>query len=678
MKRSTQKTTWTSAGWAITLLAGLAALADDTELLLINPDPTLKPKPNVMFILDTSGSMLTKEMTVEQYDSTVNYAGSCDTTKGYWTTGGADGNDVRLGGAARQLPHPARRNLYTNNGDTSLSATSNQITPANAGAFTNADFGLTGATGEPTVDEIIRWSRGEDLLDEDNDPATSIRYAMGNPLHSQPAALVYGGTEAHPEVVVYTATNDGYLHAVDGNTGTELWSFVPKELLSNFTRLYFDPDARYQQYGIDGNVVPIVKDINGNGIVDGADFVYIVFGLRRGGNSYYALDVTNKNAPQLMWHVSYPEMGESWSTPVIARMDINVGGLNADKAVAVIGGGYDTVHDTAGHPSTTDGSGNGVYILDLVSGAQLWRAGPDVAADLQLEKMTRSIPTQVRVIDFSGNGFADRMYAADMGGQVWRFDITKGATPANLITGGVIARIGAEALAAPGPEDTRRFFNAPDISMFTDHAQSTRYVAVSIGSGYRAHPFDLSAADRFYSIRDGDVFNQLTQRDYDSYKIVTDADLVEVSGRKQVVLRASDGGWKFTLPDNQKVLADSVTFDNEIFFVAFSPDPAAERNCSAGKGSNFLYRVSVVNGDPIVNDIDALDPADADDARIDHLQQGGIAPPPTILFPNPDDPENCKGATCVPPPIMCIGVECRDLRFPNNPVRTSWTQDGIQ
>ena len=601
-----------------------------------------------------------------------------DTALSFWTTGGADGDDVRLGGAARQLPNPAARNLYTNNGDTNLSAASNQITPANASAFANADFGLTGAKGEPGIDEIIRWSRGEDLLDEDNNPATRIRYAMGDPLHSQPAALVYGGTQTNPEVVVYTATNDGYLHAVDGTTGAELWSFVPKEFLSNFTRLYFDPNSRYTQYGIDGNVVPIVKDINANGVVDGDDFVYIVFGLRRGGNSYYALNVTNKNAPQLMWHVSYPQMGESWSTPVIARMDINVAGLNADKAVAVIGGGYDTVHDTTGHPSLTDGSGNGIFILDLVSGTELWRAGPDVDADLQLDKMTRSIPTQVRVIDFSGDGFADRMYASDMGGQVWRLDIRNGATPSKLVAGGVIAQVGAEALAAPRPENIRRFYNAPDVSMFIDHAQSTRYVSVSIGSGYRAHPFDLSATDRFYSIRDGDVFNQLTQGDYNRYDIVTDADLVEVSGRKQVVLQASDRGWKFTLPDQQKVLADSVTFDNEIFFVAFSPESAAELDCSAGTGSNFLYRVSVVNGDPIVNDIDALDPADADDARIDHLQQGGIAPAPTILFPSPDDLDNCEGAACIPPPIMCIGVECRDPQFPNNPVRTLWTQDGIQ
>ncbi len=66
------------------------------------------------------------------------------------------------------------------------------------------------------------------------------------------------------------------------------------------------------------------------------------------------------------------------------------------------------------------------------------------------------------------------------------------------------------------------------------------------------------------------------------------------------------------------------------------------------------------------------------DAGIDRLQQGGIAPAPTILLPSPDDPDNCEDAACVPPPIMCIGVECREPLLPNNPVRTVWTQDGIQ
>ena len=86
MKISTRKITWMSAGCAVAMLAGMPAIADDTELLLVNPDPANTPKPNVMFILDTSGSMTTTQSTIDPYDSTIIYAvGSCDATKYYWT-----------------------------------------------------------------------------------------------------------------------------------------------------------------------------------------------------------------------------------------------------------------------------------------------------------------------------------------------------------------------------------------------------------------------------------------------------------------------------------------------------------------------------------------------------------------------------------------------------------------
>lgn len=606
-----------------------------------------------------------------------------DTARSIWTVG-LDGNDVRLGGAANLLPDPTLRNLYTNNSsDSDLTTAVNQITPSNAGLFSDADFGLTGATGEPSKDEIIRWMRGEDVRDEDNNAATTVRNAMGDPLHSQPAAIVYGGSAANPDVVIYTATNDGYLHAIDGTTGTELWSFVPKQLLSNMTRLFFDPAAKFKQYGLDGNIVPIVKDDNNNGIVDGPDFVYLILGMRRGGDTYYALDVTNKNSPQLLWAKTLSGGGQSWSTPVVAKMDISGASQNADKAVVVLGGGYDPVHDTRTHPSAPDATGASIYFLDLASGATLWRAGPDSSANLRLSEMTRAFPNEVRVIDISGDGLADRMYASDLGGQVWRFDIINGKAATGtgtdaLVRGGVIAQLGAEGISSPSDAETRRFYNAPDVSLFNDVIQDKRFIAISIGSGYRAHPFDLSATDQFFSIRDENVFNALTQDTYDNFPIITEADLVDVTGQKQVVIDNTKRGWKFTLPPNQKVLADSVTFDGSVFFVAFSPDSDAAATCSAGRGTNFLYRVSVVNGDPVVNNLDALDPNDADDARNETLAQGGIAPSPTVLFPSPDDPDNCVGDDCTPPPIMCVGVECSDPDFRNDPVRTLWTQDGIE
>lgn len=608
-----------------------------------------------------------------------------DTAKSVWTDGNADGNDVMLGGAAHEQPAPGSRNLFTNDGtDDNLAAAVNAISLSNATAFTLADFGLTGATGEPSLDEMIQWMRGIDIRDEDFDnDVTEARNAMGDPLHSQPAAVVYGGSAATPDVVVFTATNDGYLHAIDGDTGAELWSFVPKELLADMNRLFFDPKSNFKHYGIDGNILPVIFDEDGDGVIETSDddFVYILFGLRRGGSSYYALDVTDRNAPQLLWTKQYPEFGQSWSTPVVTRVDVDVtSGLNAEKAVVIVGGGYDPVHDTRAHPSAADAQGAGIHMLDLVSGERLWWAGPDTSgADLELDNMTRAIPTQIRVIDMGGDGLADRLYASDLGGQIWRFDISNGEVPASLVAGGVIARLGAEGLASPTDADTRRFYTSPDVAIFNDPLQGRRFISVSIGSGYRAHPLDNTAADRFFSIRDPDVFNQLSQDDYDNYDIVTDteADLVDVSGEVRVVIDSTHRGWRFTLPDEQKVIANSITFADSIFFVGFSPEANTADICQPSNGRNFLYQVSVVNGDPVVNNLDTLLPAEADAERVTPLAQGGIAATPAILFPSSIDPD-CEGAACAPPAIGCVGVECFNPGFDNNPVRTLWTQDGIE
>jgi type IV pilus assembly protein PilY1 len=354
----------------------------------------------------------------------------------------------------------------------------------------------------------------------------------------------------------------------------------------------------------------------------------------------------------------------------VARVDVDTFGLNADKAVVVIGGGYDSVQDTPTYTVAPDVSGAGIHMLDLVSGAELWRAGRDAGADLQLSSMTRSIPSQIRVIDMSGDGLADRMYASDLGGQLLRFDISNGQVPTNLVAGGVIAQLGAEGLGAPSDADTRRFYNSPDVSIFTDRNQNRRFVSLSIGSGYRAHPLDNGASDRFYSVRDPNVFNQLTQVAYDSFNVVTDADLVEVSGQLRTIVDPTKRGWKFTMPANQKVIAGSLTFDDSVFFVGFSPEANLADACQPSQGKNFLYRVNVENGDPVVNNQNALEP------RVTELAQGGIAPTPTILFPGPDDP-NCIGVDCAPP-IACVGVECFDPGFVNYPVKTLWTQDGIE
>ena len=597
-------------------------------------------------------------------------------TRSIWTVGLDDGDNVTRGGAANKLPPPLLRNVYTNNGTSNdLTNASNAVSPANASSFTLSDFGLTGGSTEPTLDDVLRWARGQDVLDDDDDDdSDDERFVMGDSLHSMPAAVVYGGTTEDPEVVVFSATNDGYLHAIDGETGVELWSFVPKQFLPDLPELMLNGSTTFKQYGIDGDVVPIVADLDDDGIINNDDFVYVVFGLRRGGNDYYALDVTDKDSPELLWKKSFPESGQSWSRPVLARVDMVHDDLNDHKAVLVIGEGYDTVHDTAAFPSNADNVGAGIMMLDIETGERLWRAGLS-NADLTLSTMTRAFPSEVRVIDFSGDGFADRMYAVDVGGQVWRFDIFSDKTPAELVAGGVIARFGGEGIASAGDTDTRRFYTAPDVSIFQDKLQDRRMLAIGVGSGYRAHPLDTSAADAYYSLRDAAIFTQLTQNAYDNYDIAEDSDMREVTGQVGTVIGSNDRGWKLTVPANQMILSGSATFDNSVFFISYEPNLVSLSSCDVAPGINYLYRVDVANGDPI-GDIDGMTGAQADAARTTALKQGGIAPTPTFLFPGAE--EDCTGDECSPPPIGCVGVECFNPGFENFPVRTLWTQDGIE
>jgi type IV pilus assembly protein PilY1 len=600
-----------------------------------------------------------------------------DNALSYWsTTGVPDGANVTLGGAANRLPDPGARKLYTNKTGANLTAPGNQVSIANLGSFSPAEFGLIGAAGEPELADLIQWARGVDVKDYDGDPSTTVRYQMGDILHAQPATIAYGGNGSQ-DIVIYTATNDGYLHAINARTGQEIWSFIPHELLPNLIDLYNDEAINFKNYGIDGDLVPVVADRDGDGEINpGTDFAYLIFGMRRGGKSYYALDVTNRNMPKIMWVRSFPQFGQTWSPASVTRVDVSGGGASSpDNAVVVIGGGYDTTHDQPAFSDNPDAEGAAVFMLDLQTGVEVWRAGADADADLTVPMMKRAFPSRIRVLDMSGDGYADRMYAADVGGQIWRFDIANGETPGSLVTGGVIAQLGAEGSVNPGPGDTRRMYNTPDVAMFYDELHDRRYLSISVGSGYRAHPLDTSATDRFYSVRDPNIFSPLTQGDYNIYPIVKDSDLVEVSGKLETVLEPGDAGWKFTLPANEMILAESTTFDDAVYFVSFEPQGASSDPCQAGLSVNRLYRVNVKNGDPVVN-TEGLDPGDSDNARRSGLEQGGIAPKPTFLFPSPDD--DCEGQECSPPPIGCIGLECFDPGFVNAPVRTLWSQDGIE
>ena len=599
------------------------------------------------------------------------------TAQSYWSPL-VDGDDVTAGGAANQIPAVGTRKVFTYLGsNAALTDPTNRIDKTNV-LITNALLG-TGQPGDPTRDQLIDFINNLDVADHDRNGITAERRdQMGDPLHSQPQTLIYG--PALTNQVVFVATNDGFLHAIDAATGVEKWAFILPDFLTTQKALFLDSATAAKNYGADGSLsLQTVADNDGTINAAAGEKVYLFFGLRRGGDAYYGLDVTNPDAPVFMWKkdgTSLTGIGESWSTPVPTRMSISGVAQNAQKLVLVIGGGYEPDQDLV--TASTDTIGNSIYIVDSVTGALLWRGtktGGDKSFNVAGKAMDYSIPADIKVIDFDGDGYADRMYAADMGGQVWRFDVNNGQSSANLITGGVIAQLGAASLTAPAPQSaTRRFYYAPDVALVND--RQFNFIHVGIGSGHRAHPLSLVNQDRYYALRDYNGIGKLDQPAYDLITPIKDADLVDVTDNLNAsVPQKTAAGWRFELRDGgwigEKVLAETSTFNNVVHFTTFRPS-ADTVSCKPQIGVSRVYLMSVFNGAPVRNLDGSTDngPLTASDRYQEFA--GSIASKVVFIFPSGEP--GCVGDQCAPPPVACVDLFCFGTGFANAPVRTFWSE----
>lgn len=567
-----------------------------------------------------------------------------------------DGDRVAEGGAASRLPGPPARRLFTDIAGPDLSASGNRIEIANPG-LTEALLGVAAADRNA----LIEWMAGADSRDADADgDTTEPRRQMGDPLHVRPVTTSYGSSAADPDTVVFVATNEGQLHAIDADTGQEIWAYLPGRLLPRQQPLFLDAPTTQRPYGLDGELRlfnGVLSDNNAHKI--------LVFGMGRGGDAVYAVDISSRNAPVLLWEISssssgFASLGQVWAAPTLARVDI--GGIV--RPVLVLTGGYDDGQDNRG--LRTDNVGNALFLVDLESGERLWSAGaPDAGHDLELDAMTFSMPAAPRVLDLGSDGLIDRVYVGDMGGQIWRFDLRNGETRSSLGEGGVLASLGAAALAEPQPEDVRRFYATPDVA-FVNCDRGT-FLAVNIGSGYRGHPLDTDVEDAFFSVRDLNVFGVIDSEDYPSEPTGI-GDLLDITTDPTAVVPRDAAGWRLRMvqAEGEKILTGAITLDTVTSFTSFSPGASAN-SCAAGLGVNRLYQVDTCNGRPVNNldgSIDSEELGAEDRSRV--LAQTGIAP--ELLYVLPANPAGTRSG--------CVGLECFPAAAPGSVLpRTYWNQE---
>ena len=613
-----------------------------------------------------------------------------DNAWSFWSTG-PDGQDVVVGGAAEQLPEYSARNLYTDLNSGNIATTENKIaidnTNLTAGIF-GEPSGTTDINGSTVLwrEVLINWLNGEDYQDsnDNQDPSGPIindtRRQMGDPLHVRPTPVAYGLSENNPDIIVYITTNDGYLHAIQADTGEELWSYIPESLLDRMLEMYSDEVTAIKTYMLDGQpTVYVLNDDGLPGFTGAGERAIMVFGMRRGGSSYFALDITDKSNPIKLWEIDddpageFPGIGQTWSLPQMGFIKM---GSGSETAVAVFGGGYDDIQDTNAY--STDTVGNAVYMVDLLTGEKVWSAGNNSTEhDLVLD-MQHSIPAPPLVIDTNRDGLLDRLYVADTGGRVWRMDFFNGNSLSTFASGGILATLGGADLGGtPATADLRRFYNQVDL--VEDANGETRYFALNIGSGYRAHPLDRDIDEEFYSIRDFKPYTPMPSNDPTYDNPVVRSQLIDITSKPVIPVSSSSPGWRLSmnLSEGEKVLGKSLTINGVVYFSSFAPGGDAN-SCTAGKGSNRLYDINLTWGRPVIDGEVIAESADYDLSDFaTELQFGGIASEVYLMsetetITNPDGTTKENSVFRV-----CASLVCPSDQLPLPPSRTYWTEAGI-
>ncbi len=211
--------------------------------------------------------------------------------------------------------------------------------------------------------------------------------------------------------MVYVGANDGMLHGLDATSGEEKIAYVPNEVFANLTRLTATDYAH--RFFVDG--APTVGDV----FYSGAWHTVLVGGLRKGGQGLYALDITDPasfdevNASSLvLWEFTDADdadLGYTYSRPAIVRM------ANGTWA-AVFGNGYNNT-EVDGNASFTGPAV--LYIVDISNGNLIKKIDTKAGSATTPNGLAGVAP-----VDVDGDRTIDYIYAGDLLGNLWKFDVS--------------------------------------------------------------------------------------------------------------------------------------------------------------------------------------------------------------------------------------------------------------
>ncbi len=469
------------------------------------------------------------------------------------------------------------------------------------------------------------------------------------------------------KTMIFVGSNDGMVHAINDCDGSEAWAFIPPDILPY---LQYNHGPAHT-YFVDSTIYGYVYDHNQNGTIETADGdkVVLIIGLRRGGGIlgqeptqgyYYALDVSNRTSPVFLWSISnsqvrkgitttastdYANLGEAWSEPKIARISAQTTYDTSveDRIVIFIGGGYDNCNEDGRFGATQKFSGSCQSTI-MTNDGGLVTSGGDLALSpplqgtlagykgravyaVELAKLDNGVPdftnsgnlvhaftttgysmlSEMTALDTNFDGYADRLYMGDTGGNIWRFNVISTDPAAWTMTQIFSSNPGADADSSVG----RKIFYKPSAVVDTGGV-----VRLYFGTGDREHPLNRAVKDRMYEVIDKGQGSAVTEAQLvdvteDDLQTTTDPtspafqDLLANLADTSDPSKTNFYGWYIRLDQNsgEKVLAGATVYNKVVYYPTYSPNTAVVTDpCAAGNlGTARIYVVDYQNGSAVMN-----------------------------------------------------------------------------
>lgn len=229
------------------------------------------------------------------------------------------------------------RPIYTYVGDALVKFNRDNITAANLAV-----------SDDLTRDQIINYVYGytNEADATTGAPLNRRDWALGSIIHSSPVVVDYYDTTdtklplAARYIVV--GANDGMLHVFKDSDGSEIFAFIPEDILPKLQLLPTTPLVDT----VDGKITLYRSNKNPK---------YLIFGLRRGGKTYWCLDVSDTNPLNwtVKWQYTNAEMAQSWAKPQVAAIPVSLDATTGEVAfrdIVIFSGGYDPEEDNYPEP----------------------------------------------------------------------------------------------------------------------------------------------------------------------------------------------------------------------------------------------------------------------------------------------------------------------------------------